>query len=281
MELLDHELLSDGDNVVVIRKEDVPLYGGRDRTGHLHEGGYIDITDRLAPGALGQPNPPKRHRESSGEGAGVVVDLTDGGGSEGGSEGGGEAPPMPYKRPVLLLRTPELHTTNGGERFCPLEGWLPLSVRHGLVRKVTTIDIHATGAVDAKITLATGARSVLDAKEEISRKEGIPVRLQQMYLVLISEDGEDVREDDGGEDAGMELLDHELLSDGDNVVVLRDAPQRPPGWPAGMLTKEEADMIPLTAIELQGGRDPQFVYPAGLARYNRDFPPGDTGPRHR
>jgi hypothetical protein len=90
--------------------------------------------------------------------------------------------------------------------------------------------------VDAKITLVTGARRVRDAKEEISRKRGIPVRLQQMYLVLISEDGKDVREDDGGEDAGMALLDDELLSDGDSVVVLRDAPQRPPGWPAGMFT---------------------------------------------
>jgi hypothetical protein len=175
-------------------------------------------------------------------------------------------------------------TANGGERFCSLEEWLPLSVRHGLVREVTTITITATGAANATITLDAGARSVLDAKEEIARTEGIPVPLQQMYLVLMREDGEMVREDDGDDGAGAELLDVEQLLHGNKVVVVaaEDAPQPNPWWwPAGSLSREAAALIPLTEIELQGELDPQFRYPVGLDSRNREHPPLYHGPRYR
>jgi hypothetical protein len=152
------------------------------------------------------------------------------------------------------------------------------------VREVTTITITATGAANGTITLDAGARGVLDAKEEIARTEGIPVRLQQMYLVLTREDGEVVREDDGDDEAGAELLDDEQLSDGNQVFVVaeEDAPQPNPWWwPAGMLSREEAALIPLTEIELRGELDPQFQYPMGLSPWNREHPPLYHGPRYR
>jgi hypothetical protein len=133
---------------------------------------------------------------------------------------------------------PELQARNNGDKFCEYEEFLPLSLAHGLVRNLKTIDVVVwdVGGTSAVITLDAVSPTVGEAKKEIDLVKGASPRSQALYRLLkrrgaMAEAGSQnladerpVREDDAESDAdAYSLDDDEVLSHGDEVQLVVSA----------------------------------------------------------
>jgi hypothetical protein len=146
-------------------------------------------------------------------------------------------------REQLLLTSPELQTRLG-RKFIDKTELLPLLLAHGLIRRVSTIQIQVRplGGDSFKITLEASKPTVGEAKAEIARSQGTVVARQELYKVAERADGLAVREDD----AEPELLEDEsmLLRHGEIVAMaVKESPLLWRTFPADRITLSEGGAV--------------------------------------